>query len=576
MKQLITIILIFCTVNWLYAQIELVRADTIPIGGYPLVCAIGDINNDGLNDIVVGTGIYTNPTNLYPLTVIEQNPQGGLNSPIEYYFEDDLPGIKSVEVADVNNDGLNDVVIAYGYGLGIFYQNEEGTLNAIQNIDIGGSSPGATCGDLNNDGLIDIAIDTEWYDEYIHVYYQTLSGHILESYSKPDTNIGLVRYLNISDLNGDGLNDLLFLTSFGDGQLNVQLQNNYGTLEDAITYYYEPGWGGGAIYFIAAGDVNNDNLNDVVASIGGNWPKSKLGFWYQDGNTNMLQNPPLIIDVSDSPQEINVEDLNCDGKNEIIIAHGNNSGLDVYEQDSSGFYNKQFNCYLPFQSHYLQDSYKIGDINNDGRKEIVFAHTFTGIIIYNNYSLPESYETISTINTTDTLNVEEITNVSNYVETSVNESGGYSITQTDIYKIYEHIKKYAISEDSVIIKEGVVCWDHYYDTTKFSKLIEESNLIKIDTFYYTTQWDSLNIASSIKIYPNPTKGDLIIELPGAYEKKELGIKIHNAWGQIIRNEINEEKSNRRLLRLYELPFGLYYISLYDRSKLILTKKIVKK
>ena len=61
--------------------------------------AIGDINNDGRNDVVVGNSGLN-------IEVFLQNSNGGLNPSVKYPTVDS----DKIKIGDFNNDGLLDVV----------------------------------------------------------------------------------------------------------------------------------------------------------------------------------------------------------------------------------------------------------------------------------------------------------------------------------------------------------------------------------------------------------------------------------------------------------------------------------
>lgn len=93
--------------------------------------AVGDINNDGLQDIV--TSIYFENEDQMKILVYLQNVNNLIiDSPIVYHFLNNGNAISDISIADLNNDGLNDIVVGrLGNGsnsLGIFFQNANTNL----------------------------------------------------------------------------------------------------------------------------------------------------------------------------------------------------------------------------------------------------------------------------------------------------------------------------------------------------------------------------------------------------------------------------------------------------------------
>jgi hypothetical protein len=129
-------------------------------GGY---VAIGDYNNDGLNDLLV-TGIaysYGNYTGIYKNMGNMQFRDIGVL----------MQGVKNSTAAwgDFNNDGLADVIVSgysaeFGYSAKI-YRNDGDDSFADINAAIPGVSWGsANWGDYNNDGYLDVCLSGHYAD----------------------------------------------------------------------------------------------------------------------------------------------------------------------------------------------------------------------------------------------------------------------------------------------------------------------------------------------------------------------------------------------------------------------------
>lgn len=116
---------------------------------------IGDVNGDGLNDIVSVSGVSA-PVAMY----VEQTPLGTLGPPQEPFLFD-TPDVNAVKLADMDDDGINDVVVVHGGGWGTASVLIGGQLPIIHGA-IGGStqySDGALAiGDFSSDGCGDIAL----------------------------------------------------------------------------------------------------------------------------------------------------------------------------------------------------------------------------------------------------------------------------------------------------------------------------------------------------------------------------------------------------------------------------------
>jgi hypothetical protein len=343
-----------------------------PTGSWPTAVAIGDVTGDGKNDIVLTTSYYFDPAHDYHLFVYAQDDAGNLktavtyttagtytNAPqtvaigdinndgkneivvgnsglnIEVFVQDGAGGLVSsvtystinsykIKIADLNHDGRLDVV-GMGWGtdtVDVFLQNANGTLNppVIYDVKHGGYDDLAV-GDVNNDGLTDIVVMSgqSYADLNIGVLIQKSDG----TFNPPvhysvGTNI-LTSGVAAGDVNGDSLQDIVVTYGF---QIGVFLQNSSGTLNSVTNYSANGGAGQ-----VRIADINNDNRKDVIVAHGG-W--STLGVYIQN-ESGTLQ-PEEYYPVPSSTSDIAVGDINSDGANDIVIADYGNGLVVLYHK----------------------------------------------------------------------------------------------------------------------------------------------------------------------------------------------------------------------------------------------------
>jgi hypothetical protein len=265
--------------------------------------AVGDVNGDGLPDIVVGSnytgmqvylqnpgggfaaGDYLNRAYAAPLRIADIDGDGknellaldsggGVdiwhqNSTGHLVFQQTLQAAQQVfgfEIGDVNGDGLPDIVVTGSTTLGpvvaVLLSQGGGTFAAPTLLAAGPTwfpLGGPAIGDVNGDGRKDIIISGGGNLGGISVYYQQSNGTLapavgLPSYDIPDG-------VRAVDINGDGRADIL-VAHDGWAAMGVYLQQADGTLA-AESLYDAPYAAAGSDGFYV-GDVNRDGLPDVM------------------------------------------------------------------------------------------------------------------------------------------------------------------------------------------------------------------------------------------------------------------------------------------------------------------------
>lgn len=218
-----------------------------------------------------------------------------------------------IRIADLNNDGLDDLVVTSGNQWLIYQNTGSGFVkNAIPGTFY--NPHNFVISDINGDGLKDIAIsdygngDPPAGGSSKIAWLQNTGGM---SFQEHDLSNGSGAWsVAVGDFNGDGKQDIVGTYKW-DPTLSLFTQNVSGTF-DAQSLS-----GGEYARGLVAGDLNNDGRTDIVAARYWNWNYSML---VNNGGT--FQQSTLGVSVSNYPHNVDIVDLNGDGYKDIILNQG--------------------------------------------------------------------------------------------------------------------------------------------------------------------------------------------------------------------------------------------------------------
>ncbi len=350
--------------------------EAYPIGSWPEAVAIGDLNLDGRNDVVITTSTYSDPENDKHVFVFYQSENGTLNPPIKFPASGKAI---TVDIADLNNDGLPDIIVGNDVpqNIEIFLQNQTGNFISTYTIPTTQSNL-IRAADLNSDGLIDFTA-MDWSTKRVEVYVQKATG----GFALDSTYFANYEGWNdceVGDINGDGKTDIAISSGQGfSDDIHLLFQNSFGNFDSVRSYFIEART---TPQGITIGSVTGDSRTDVIVTYGGNSPTSYIGIFAQKESGAF---DSIISYASyDCPEDITTGDANLDGLTDLYVVHGGWNKVGVYLQNPDGSLNPEQLFSIPYASHYNPNGLAVGDINSDGSVDIVIADYNNGLIVLRN------------------------------------------------------------------------------------------------------------------------------------------------------------------------------------------------
>ncbi|MHA2428246.1 MAG: FG-GAP repeat domain-containing protein [Candidatus Hermodarchaeia archaeon] len=329
---------------------------------------IGDVDNDDENEVAV---LLNTPEDIGQIRVYEYH--SGIWDE-EIIVENSVWGWE-LAIGDVDNDLLNEIVVAFVYdsqGYELKYYEFDGTNWTEHNIaNPDGTTLAVAIGDIDNDGLNEVAMGTMQGSGYELSYYEYESGSWNEFYI--EDNLGECDGIEIADIDQDGLNELVYAGMGGAYQVLSYYKFDSGIWTRFDILDPPTSWG------IDTGDVDNDGKTEIAwGAYGAGAPQNEVRV-YKLEETGWFEH--IVSDVPGGWTDethgtgiyhVAIGDLDNDGLNELAIGlhdtptRPSEQTIRYYEFNSGSWI--EYNVSDPDVS---VEVVVIGDIDNDGENELL-------------------------------------------------------------------------------------------------------------------------------------------------------------------------------------------------------------
>jgi hypothetical protein len=338
---------------------------------------------------IFGNGVYNNPSLTFSVKLT--NVVGGpvVFTPPTNFSAGTAP--ISVAVADLNGDGMPDLIVANQQSNSVSVLLNTTAPGAVtptfaNRVDfaVGNRPDSVAVADLNGDGKPDLVV-ANYNDNTVSVLLNTTTtGAATPTFApKVDFATGTSpSSVAIGDLNGDGKPDIV-VANRNNGAISVLLNNTpTGSAAISFTSYtnFTTGSGSGSgPTSVAIGDFNGDGKPDIVVANQFAYNVAVFINATAPGAATPTFAPRVDFTTQGPPNFVAVADFNGDGKPDIVFTSiggdGGGAGASVLlNTTKTGAATPTFANPVNFAPGYQPRAVTVGDFNGDGRPDLAVAN----------------------------------------------------------------------------------------------------------------------------------------------------------------------------------------------------------